>query len=71
MAGKLNLGSPEVHFNLAKAYAKARQPEKAEQERAIFVRLNARAAQQRSAHRSQSYNGPLSGDRDVGSGGNP
>ena len=58
MAGKLSPGSPEVHFNLAKAYAKARQSEKAEQERAMFVRLNAQAEQQRSAHGSQSYSGP-------------
>jgi tetratricopeptide (TPR) repeat protein len=58
IAGKLSPGSPEVHFNLAKAYAKAKQPEKAEQERAIFVRLNALAEQQRSAHGNQSYSGP-------------
>ncbi len=49
--------SPEVHFNLAKAYAKANQPEKAEQERATFARLNALAELQRSQHGNQSYSG--------------
>ncbi|MGA7632877.1 MAG: hypothetical protein WCB11_19105, partial [Terriglobales bacterium] len=48
-------GSPKVHFNLAKAYAKAKLPEKAEQERAIFARLNALAEQQRSRSGSQAY----------------
>jgi hypothetical protein len=46
-----------VHFNLAKAYAKAKLPEKAGQERAIFARLNALAEQQRSLHGNQSYGG--------------
>ena len=50
-------GSPEVHFNLAKAYAKANLPEKAEQERATFARLNALAELQRSRHGNQSYSG--------------
>lgn len=57
-ASKLAPGSPEVHFNLAKAYAKAKLPERAEQERAIFIRLNALAEQQRSRTRTQSYAGP-------------
>ena len=61
-AARLSPSSPEVHFNLAKAYAKAKQPEKADQERAIFVRLNGLAEQQRSVHGSQSYEGP----RDTG-----
>jgi tetratricopeptide (TPR) repeat protein len=56
-AARLSPGSPEVHFNLAKAYAKVKLPEKADQERAIFVRLNAIAEQQRSLHGSQSYEG--------------
>ncbi len=46
-----------MHFNLAKAYAKANLPEKAEQERADFARLNALAEQQRSQHVNQSYSG--------------
>jgi hypothetical protein len=46
-----------VHFNLAKAYARANLPEKAEQERVIFARLNALAEQQRSQHGNQSYAG--------------
>lgn len=41
IAGKLSPASPEIHFNLAKAYAHAKMTEKAEQERAIFSRLNA------------------------------
>jgi tetratricopeptide (TPR) repeat protein len=56
-ASKLAPGSPEVHFNLAKAYAKAKLPRKAEQERAIFVRLNALAEQQRSLSGNQAYGG--------------
>jgi tetratricopeptide (TPR) repeat protein len=56
-ASKLAPGSPEVHFNLAKAYAKAKLPKKAEQERAIFVRLNALAEQQRSRSGNQAYGG--------------
>jgi len=56
-ASKLAPGSPEVHFNLAKAYAKAKLAKKAEQERAIFVRLNALAEQQRSRSGNQAYGG--------------
>jgi hypothetical protein len=56
-ASKLAPGSPEVHFNLAKAYARAKLPEKAEQERAIFARLNALAEQQRSRSGNQSDGG--------------
>jgi len=47
--------SPEIHFHLARAYSKARQPEKAEQERETFARLNAIADLQRSTHGSQAY----------------
>ena len=57
-AARLSPNSPEVHFNLAKAYSQAKQNERAAQERAIFVRLNALAEQQRSEHGSQSYSGP-------------
>ena len=56
-ARKLAPGSPKVHFNLAKAYAKAKLPEKAEQERSIFARLNALAEQQRSHSGNQAYGG--------------
>ena len=54
-AARLSPGSPEVHFNLAKAYAKANLPEKEERERAIFTRLNELAQQQRGRRGSQSY----------------
>lgn len=54
-ASRLSPESPEVHFNLAKAYARTRLPEKAEQERAVFMRLNALAEQQRSQSGNQAY----------------
>ena len=47
--------SPEIHFHLARAYSKAKQPEKAEQERETFARLNAIAEHQRSTRGSQAY----------------
>lgn len=54
-ASQLSPGSPEVHFNLAKAYAHAKLPQKAEEERAIFERLNTLAEQQRSQLGNQAY----------------
>src|SRR5271154_6936253 len=54
-ANAITPGSPEVHFSLAKAYAKANQPEKAEEERAIFAQLNALAEQQRGQQGNQAY----------------
>jgi tetratricopeptide (TPR) repeat protein len=39
-ARRFSPASPEIHFNLAKAYTRAKMPEKAEQERAIFSQLN-------------------------------
>jgi tetratricopeptide (TPR) repeat protein len=54
-AAKLSPESAQIHFNLAKAYGKADQPEKAEQERAIFTQLNAAVEEQRSRNGSQSY----------------
>jgi Flp pilus assembly protein TadD len=54
-ASKLSPDGPEVHFNLAKAYARAKLPEKAEEERAIFTRLNDLAEQQRSHSGNQAY----------------
>ena len=50
--------SPEPHFALARAYAKADMKERAQQERAVFARLNALAEQQRASHGDQSYQGP-------------
>ena len=57
-ASKIAPDSPEIHFNLAKAYAKTSQPEKADAERAIFVRLNALSEQQRGLNGNQNYTGP-------------
>jgi predicted Zn-dependent protease len=51
----LTPGSPELHFTLAKAYARANQPAKAEEERATFAQLNALAEAQRSKQGNQSY----------------
>jgi tetratricopeptide (TPR) repeat protein len=57
-ASRLSPASPEIHFNLAKAYARAKMPEKAEQERATFSQLNEIAEDQRSRHGAQIYAGP-------------
>jgi tetratricopeptide (TPR) repeat protein len=57
-ASRLSPASPEIHFNLAKAYARAKMPEKAEQERATFSQLNEMAEDQRSRHGAQIYAGP-------------
>jgi tetratricopeptide (TPR) repeat protein len=54
-AARISPGSPEVHFNLAKAYGKANLPDKEERERAIFTRLNELAQQERGMRGSQSY----------------
>lgn len=54
-ASKLAPGSPKIHSNLANAYAKTKRPEKAEEERAIFARLNALAEDERSRTGSQAY----------------
>jgi len=53
-ANRINPASPEVHFSLAKAYAKSKQPDKAEKEREEFMRLNALAEKERGAAGSQS-----------------
>ena len=60
-------GSPEVHFSLAKAYAKADQPAKAEEERAIFEQLNALAEQQRGQQGNQSYGAHDAGNAAISS----
>ena len=57
LAEKMAPSSPEVHFNLAKAYAKGKQPEKAEEQRTIFSQLNAIIEQRRSSHGLQTYGG--------------
>jgi Tfp pilus assembly protein PilF len=49
--------SPEAHFNLAKAYARGGQIQKAEQERARFTELNA-VADARRKQGNQAYQGP-------------
>ena len=61
-ASKLSPASPEIHFNLAKAYTRAKMPEKAEQERATFSQLNEAAESQRAQHGSQAYTGPHNAD---------
>ena len=58
MAGRLSPESPEVHFNLAKAYARANMADKAERERATFSQLNALAESQKSHTGTQIYAGP-------------
>jgi tetratricopeptide (TPR) repeat protein len=47
--------SPEVRFALARVYAKAGQPDAAQQERAAFERLNALVQRKRSHTGSQAY----------------
>lgn len=64
IASRISPGSPEIHFNLAKAYARGKMPEKAEAERAIFSQLNQRSEVERSQHGSQIYSGPRD-SRDV------
>lgn len=53
-AADLSPGSPEIHFQLARVYARQNLPEKAAAERALFAQLNALAEQQRSFTGSQS-----------------
>jgi predicted Zn-dependent protease len=57
-AAQLDPNSPEVHYSLAKAYARESDSTKAEQERAIFTRLNELSEQQGSGQTPQSYAGP-------------
>jgi tetratricopeptide (TPR) repeat protein len=57
-ASRLSPASPEIHFNLAKAYARAKMPEKAERERATFSQLNEITERQRGQHGAQIYTGP-------------
>ncbi len=60
-ASKLSPASPEIHFNLAKAYARARMLEQAEQERRTFAELSALAEAQRD-----TIGGVYTGPRDAG-----
>lgn len=50
VASRLSPASPEIHFNLAKAYARAKMPEKAEQERVTFSQLSKTAESQKVQH---------------------
>jgi len=54
-AADLSPGSPEIHFQLARAYARQNLPAKAAAERALFAQLNTLAEQQRGSTGSQSY----------------
>jgi Flp pilus assembly protein TadD len=58
IAAKLSPGSPEVHFNLAKAYARAKMPEAAATERATFARLNELSDLEKNRSGNQIYAGP-------------
>ena len=49
IASRLAPNYPEVHFNLARAYTKARMPAQAERERAIFARLNEQEETQKTS----------------------
>jgi tetratricopeptide (TPR) repeat protein len=57
-ANRLSPASPEIHFNLAKAYGRAKMPEKAERERATFSQLNEMSESRRSQQGAQTYVGP-------------
>ena len=57
-ASRLSPASPEIHFNLAKAYVRAKMPEKAERERATFSQLNEVIEGQRGQRGVQIYAGP-------------
>jgi tetratricopeptide (TPR) repeat protein len=58
IAAKLSPGSPEVHFNLAKAYSRARMTDAAAKERATFARLNELSDMEKNRSGSQIYAGP-------------
>jgi predicted Zn-dependent protease len=56
IASRLAPNYAEVHFNLARAYTKARMPAEAERERAIFARLNAAEEQEKTSQgNSQTF----------------
>ena len=56
-ASKLAPNYPGVHFSLARAYAKAKRPEDAQRERAIFAQLNASSERDKSLT-NQAYGDP-------------
>jgi tetratricopeptide (TPR) repeat protein len=58
IAASLSPASPEIHFNLAKAYTKAKMPEQARRERAMFSQTNAAADANRVGQDPQIYSGP-------------
>jgi tetratricopeptide (TPR) repeat protein len=58
IAARLSPASPEVHFNLAKAYARAKMTEKAQQERDIFSGLIKTQESQPGSQASQVDSGP-------------
>jgi predicted Zn-dependent protease len=58
IAAKLSPGSPEVHFNLAKAYSRAKMTEAAAKERATFARLNELSDIEKNQSGNQIYAGP-------------
>jgi cytochrome c-type biogenesis protein CcmH/NrfG len=58
IAARLSPASPEVHFNLAKAYARAKLSEKAQQEREIFSGLIKTEESQPGSQASQVDSGP-------------
>ncbi len=68
-ATRLQPNSPEAHFNLALAYARAKMPEKAQQERAAFARLNALVEQAKNRRGGQAYGSHERGALESGSGG--
>lgn len=57
IASKLAPNYPEVHFNLARAYTKAKMKAQADQERALFAQLNDAAERERSME-AQAYGVP-------------
>jgi tetratricopeptide (TPR) repeat protein len=56
IANRLAPTYPEVHFDLARAYAKAKRIPEAERERAIFAQMNA-STEREGVHRSNSAYG--------------
>ena len=56
-ASRLAPNYPEVHFNLARAYSRAKMESQADQERALFSELN-RAVEQEKSSQPQAYGLP-------------
>lgn len=64
-ASRLSSGSLEVHFNLAKAYTRAKMTDAAARERAIFARLNELSENEKKQGANQSYSGPRDANRMI------